>query len=183
MAKNNGLYVIPSGIDKSVSDVIKTQLKNVDLKQSTLRDENIDLSIRSSKTYWVETDHWISGMMSHFINCANVDYFKYDLHNWADKIQYTVYDGPGTGYKWHNDYAPSSKYEGMYRKLSISICLDDEYEGGELQLLSTSNELHTMKMKCGDVVIFSSDIVHRVRPLKSGYRSSLVGWYGGPKFK
>ena len=39
------------------------------------------------------------------------------------------------------------------------------------------------KMDMGYVIIFPSDSLHRVRPIKSGKRISLVGWYAGPKFK
>ena len=183
MAKTTGLYVIPSGIDREVVEVIKNQLKNVALTQALIREDTPDLSIRNSTIHWINTDHWIAGMLTHFIQVANQSHFQYDLHGWSDRIQYTVYDGPGTGYKWHNDHQPSTYFDNMWRKLSISVCLDDDYEGGQLQLLDYENTLQTYDMKCGDVIIFSSDMMHRVRPLKSGYRTSLVGWYAGPKFK
>ena len=184
MAKDDGLYVIPSGIDKSVVDVIVKQLKNVSLIDAELQGgSKIDLKVRKSQVYWIPTDHWIAGMMAHFIDTANKSHFKYDLHGWSDQIQYTVYDGPGTNYVWHNDHQPSTFFDGMWRKLSISLCLEDDYEGGQLQLLTPEGPMKTYNMKRGDVVIFSSDTMHRVRPIKSGRRTSLVGWYAGPKFK
>lgn len=184
MAKDDGLYVIPSGIDKSVAKVITEQLKDASLADAELHsDVKIDYSVRKSQVHWLNTDHWVSGMMAHFIHTANSAYFHYDLHGWSDRIQYTVYDGPGTNYIWHNDHQPSTFFDGMWRKLSISLCLEDDYEGGQLQLMTYEGKLRTYDMKCGDVVIFSSDIMHRVRPLRSGRRTSLVGWYAGPKFK
>ena len=45
------------------------------------------------------------------------------------------------------------------------------------------NYQETKKLDYGDVVVFPSIIPHRVRPIKSGKRYSLVGWYGGPPFK
>tara|TARA_B100001142_G_scaffold124103_3_gene126013 strand:- start:11312 stop:11863 length:552 start_codon:yes stop_codon:yes gene_type:complete len=183
MAKNNGIYLIPSGIDQSVSNVIQKQLADSSLVEGKLQDDILDKQIRNVSVSWINTDHWISGMLAHFISVANKDHFHYDLHGWADRIQYSVYDGKGTGYRWHNDHQKSVYYTDMVRKLSISLCLSDDYEGGEFQIYDHDIELSTFKMKSGDVVIFSSEMMHRVRPIKSGCRSSLVGWYAGPNYK
>ena len=181
--KDTGYFTIPSGIDKSVAEEIKRQLSLVSLSDGETQGDGVQPEIRINKICWIPTDHWIAGMMAHFINQANILHFKYDLHAWSDQIQYTVYDTPGAKYNWHTDHIPSIYHEGMWRKLSISLCLDDEYEGGELQLLTGHKHMETIKMKCGDTVVFSSDMMHRVKPIKSGLRSSLVGWYAGPKFK
>ena len=45
------------------------------------------------------------------------------------------------------------------------------------------NKMSTMKPPMGTAIIFSSTTRHRVRPIKSGKRISLVGWYGGPPFR
>ena len=183
MAKYNGIYHIPSAINEKVAEVIKEQLFDIPLEQAKVDDNVILEKVRSSNIHWLNTDHWIAGMMAHFVHQANNNSFEYDLYAWSDKIQYTVYDGPGTGYTWHSDQRPSTFYENMWRKLSISLCLSSDYEGGELQIITYQNYLQTYKMQCGDAVIFSSDMMHRVRPLKSGKRISLVGWMAGPKFK
>jgi predicted 2-oxoglutarate/Fe(II)-dependent dioxygenase YbiX len=49
--------------------------------------------------------------------------------------------------------------------------------------MSGPRNMKTISMDVGDVIIFPSDIIHRVRRLKSGKRISLVGWYGGPAFR
>ena len=33
------------------------------------------------------------------------------------------------------------------------------------------------------MIIFPTYMVHRVKPLKSGTRYSLVGWIGGPHYR
>jgi len=124
-------------------------------------------------------------MMAHFIHVANRKLFQYDLIHWANPIQYTVYDEYKSFYKWHTDLANGIE-EGIVRKLSISLCLSSnlDYEGGEFEILpSVSEKPHKHKMDVGDAIIFSSDMLHRVKPLMGGTRISLVGWYGGPKFK
>lgn len=189
MSIYNNYYYIPSGIKKEFCDLILDDLKDETLKSSTIKisdsESSIDSDIRKSKNLWISTDHWISGMMAHFINCANLNLFKYDLISWKDYIQFTVYEGKGSHYAWHSDFVTDNYDPGMIRKLSISLCLSskDEYEGGEFQLMSSPREMRTFRMDVGDVIIFPSDMIHRVRPLKSGKRVSLVGWYGGPAFR
>ena len=186
MAKVDSIYYIPSGIDKEIAEVIVKSLKKYPLEKAITTVES-DTYSRNSQVLFLNTDNWIAGMLAHFIHSANnvKGGFNYDLHSWANHIQYTVYDGPGTGYKWHIDHLESAFIPDHFRKLSISLCLSskDDYDGGELQLLVGANRMKSYKMDCGDVLVFPSDYTHRVRPLKSGKRISLVGWMGGPKFK
>lgn len=183
MSKNGIIVSVTSGIDKSIAKIIKTQLQDLPLKSATLDGEYVDGSVRNSQVSWIPKTHWVAGLMSHYVNLVNDQYYHYDLRSWAQNIQYTVYNGQGTGYKWHNDYQEALEGYDLMRKITISLCLDDEYEGGELQIFTPGCEMNTYKMNCGDIVIFSSDMMHRVRPLKSGLRTCLVGWYAGPKFK
>jgi PKHD-type hydroxylase len=192
MSIYNTYYYIPSGVTKEISTLIEKEFSAKDLKTSTIKGKNIkgnsstiDTDVRKSKNFWIPTDHWVSGMMSHFINCANLNLFNYDLITWNEKIQYTVYEGKGSHYTWHNDFTTDTYVPEMIRKLSISMCLSskDEYEGGEFQIMISPRKMETFSMDIGDVIIFPSDVMHRVRPLKAGKRVSLVGWYGGPPFK
>ena len=64
-------------------------------------------------------------MMKHLIECANIHYFNYDISEWSDKIQYTVYNGGGSQYKWHTDICESCLNKDNVRKLSISLLLSD----------------------------------------------------------
>ena len=64
----------------------------------------------------------------------------------------------------------------------------DEYEGGEFDIETKSplEEIRydTLKLSKGSIVIFPSNKVwHRVRPVTSGERKSLVGWFSGPAFR
>ena len=184
MPKINSLYSIPTCITKSVSDVILQELEGSNLEPGTIGPENEILNIRKSSISWIPTDHWVSGMLAHFISCANTNLFNFDLDGWANFVQYTVYNEPGSYYDWHNDLADSEFNPDKVRKLSISLCLSskDDYEGGEFQILS-GRKMESVKMDIGDAIIFPSDLMHRVRPIKSGKRISLVGWMGGPPFK
>ena len=190
MQNKPDFYYIPTAIDRDVVEVILNQYKKVSLNESKVFNQNndnvINLSIRNSKNCWIATDNWISGMMKHFVEVANNSFFNYDLTQWSDNIQYTVYDEKKSHYNWHSDIVKSNFDSNLIRKLSISLILSDpsEYEGGEFQIMHMGdNKMSTMKPPMGTAIIFSSTTRHRVRPIKSGKRISLVGWYGGPPFR
>ena len=184
-------YQIPTGIDATVADhIIKTShLLGTERMRSRIGSTEtgeVNKELRNSIHRWLATDCWIAGMMAHYINEANRNFFNFDLEGWADSIQYTEYKGKNTHYAWHYDSSDAAFVSGGVRKLSISLLLSDpeDYEGGELQLLHPGEKrMVTFKPNLGQAIIFPSYLQHRVRPLKSGNRFSLVGWYGGPPFR
>jgi len=92
----------------------------------------------------------------------------YDYHNDGNGV--TVYDMPEN--KWLNNKT---------RKLSMSIFLNDNYEGGEFKFLGDDEE-KSIKEK-GTVLVFPSYMTHCVEKVTKGNRYSLVVWFLGPKFK
>ena len=184
MNNRKSYYFIKSGLPEGVAEIMKKECSGVDIESSLSYDGHEG---RRSLNGWITTDCWISAMMAYYIQYANKILFNYDLTLWSDKIQYTVYNGKGSQYTWHNDMlpVPSSFDNYSVRKLSISLCLSNksDYEGGEFQIMHDPQLMDTIKMGMGDIIVFPSDLTHRVRPLKSGTRISLVGWYGGPPFK
>jgi PKHD-type hydroxylase len=179
-------YHIPSEIPKNVCDEIIKQYDNeLDYEPGIVGDRKLDHKKRKSKVVWVYSDSWISGMLSHFINCANENHFNLELSRWYEKIQFTVYNAKHDHYNWHIDVSQDDLKNNFVRKLSIVMCLSskDDYEGGEFEIYYPHGLKETKKLDYGDVVVFPSIIPHKVRPIKSGKRYSLVGWYGGPPFK
>ena len=79
------------------------------------------------------------------------------------------------------------------RKLSVTVSLSnpEDYEGGLLEFdLRNIDEINTNNIiKCkeilpkGSIVVFPSYTWHRVSPVTSGTRLSLVQWNLGPGFK
>jgi len=178
-------YKIPSEIPRNVCDEIINQYYINDQLEEGYVEQQSDI-IRSSKVNWIHNDNWVAGMMSHFALCANKNYFKFDLDGWRYKIQFTVYDKKNDHYNWHIDVSSKDLEQKFVRKLSMIMCLSskDDYEGGEFEIDCPSSTMkETIKLDCGEVIVFPSILQHRVRPIKSGKRFSLVGWMGGPPFK
>ena len=178
-------YFIPSQMSKEICDtIIKDFFDEEYLEKSLVGKNKFDSKIRSSSHRWLYTDSWVAGMLAHFISSANKSFFNFDLEEWHDQIQFTVYQPPKDQYGWHIDLTEKQKRV-FVRKLSIVMCLSskDNYGGGELQLFHPTKKCKTFKLDAGDVIIFPSIVSHRVKPVTWGRRISLVGWYGGPPFR
>lgn len=136
---------------------------------------------RVSRIGWIEPNpdaHWLYHKLGMIFLLANKDY-GFDLRGFVDALQYTLY-GQGEYFAWHIDMGPGIT---SARKLSMTVQLasPDEYEGGHLEFtgapdLPASREL-------GAVTIFPSYLAHRVTPVTTGTRRSLVAWAYGPGFK
>jgi hypothetical protein len=86
--------------------------------------------------------------------------------------QFTKYEVGGY-YNWHID-SDNAEYKDRY--CSIVIQLNDDYEGGYLQLKDNNGNTYAFERGLGNLYIFFSNIIHRVLPVKSGARYSLVNW-------
>jgi PKHD-type hydroxylase len=82
-------------------------------------------------------------------------------------------------YTWHSDTVPGD----IIRKLSFTIQLTDpsEYTGGDLEFLPAITD-KKIRQK-GMMTIFPSFMTHRVSPVTSGVRHTIVGWIHGPNFR
>ena len=138
--------------------------------------------IRKSTLRWMtitEETRWIFENIQNFFVEANATLFKTDLTGFGESIQYTEYEGKGTHYGWHPDIGPGKNL----RKLSVVVQLSDpsDYEGGELEI--NSGNIMTAPKNQGAVIIFTSILLHRVKPLITGNRYSLVSWVSGPAWR
>ena len=64
--------------------------------------------------------------------------------------------------------------------------MNDEYAGGSFEVghYHRGEKLKTtMPLKKGDIVIFPSQMEHRVNPILSGERKVIVAWAWGPLYK
>ena len=195
-------------LPEDVVDMISQDLSvkfDSQMGDSKLMGDALNKDKRNSQNAWVPTEHWLGGFLWHYISRANRENFLYDLRCIdGESMQYTQY-GPGQFYSWHNDaglachYKPltvGNRVEGraedfvqenteLVRKLSFVLQLSDpdDYEGGNLQLLDEAGKSYFAPRRRGTVVLFDSRTQHRVLPVKSGLRKSIVGWTVGPRWK
>lgn len=86
-------------------------------------------------------------------------------------FQFTKYEMGGY-YDWHTD---NGNHPDAKRYLSVVILLNDNYDGGDLILNSNQKDIIIPKV-LGNLVVFDSNKLHKVTPVISGVRYSLVAW-------
>lgn len=151
---------------------------------TTVSDDSEHVSdYRKSKISWLGDDNetrWLYEKMANLCKTANQQMWNFDIWGYQDGFQYTVYYGDGGHYDWHADLGPNISN----RKISCVLQLSDpdEYDGGDLQMNPGGNIL-TVPKQLGLVCFFPSFILHRVTPLNSGVRKSLVNWFCGANFR
>ena len=185
LSKKDGLARTGGYGDKKLS---KEEIKNMKRK-------------RNSDITWLN-DTWIYKELHPYVHEANKNAgwnFNWDF---SESCQFTKYK-LNQYYDWHCDNwdkpynKPDDKNShGKIRKLSMTCQLTDgsEYQGGELEFDFRNYDphmrdeaKHLVKVKeilpKGSIVIFPSDVWHRVKPVTRGVRYSLVVWHLGYPFK
>jgi PKHD-type hydroxylase len=125
-------------------------------------------------------NEWVFKKLSHVVSSVNAANFRFDLTGFGEGLQLTLYEGSDNGtYDWHRDRGVI-----VSRKLSLVLQLTDpsRFEGGNLEILEINKPI-TLKKQRGLITVFPSYTTHRVTPVTSGERSSLVVWISGPPFK
>jgi PKHD-type hydroxylase len=118
------------------------------------------------------------------LQSTNEMFFGFHLNGYSS-FQYTTYNAEKNGnYDWHMDMNMGSTTEEYEpRKLSMTLLLNDDFEGGEFHLnMGNQNTPTILPAKKGRALLFPSFMCHRVTPVTKGIRRSLVVWCLGPKF-
>jgi len=145
----------------------------------------LNKTIRKNTVAWLSANidtelHFMYERLLTVAFTANNDTFNFDLYGITEDIQFTEYSELNDHYDMHMDTGSNIQV----RKLSMVIQLSNplDYTGSELEIYNSRAPAKIDKAQ-GSVSIFPSFMPHKVTPLLSGTRYSLVCWLGGPKFK
>ena len=146
--------------------------------------ERLDPRTRITDVCWCN-EKWVFDLAWDYLETANRN------SNWnfqidsVEAMQIAKYDINGH-FEYHQDgngftrHSNNNKYtHNKTRKLSMSIILNDDFEGGEFEFF----EKGVVKSKRGTIIVFPSYMLHRVRPVTKGTRYSLVAWFNGNPFR
>ena len=138
------------------------------------------LKTRKTQLKWLDANDTINRVMRDYMMEANSNFFNYEITR-QELIQFGKYENGGH-YTWHQD--PIKEQTDICRKLTTAIFLSDPttYEGGVFEFYDGDN-ITIPTVDQGSVIVFASQDWHRVTPVTSGVRFSLVQWAVGPKFK
>lgn len=210
MIRKNDWVAYMNGLDKDTCDKI---MRLAEEKLEPVGEETYDRHIENSKdekiTDIVWTDEqWIYDAVWDYMRQANEEAgWKYEIQT-AENMQIARYK-KGMFYDWHPD--GKGDHFGVYksvanplvhdrvRKLSMTVLLNEDYEGGEFQFSSyyhqepelektwkdrdsPNNRTDIIENNTGTVIVFPADIWHRVKPVTKGIRYSLAVWFLGPPY-
>lgn len=148
-------------------------------------EHDVDKNIRDTELYFFN-DQKIWSKIQPVIDAANRDNgWNFELAH-SENFQLTVYNKDGH-YNWHVDNHPTPYQDhgpltGMVRKISFSVILNDDFEGGEFEFASPNPTEPTQiaeGLNKGSILIFPSYTAHKVNAVTKGQRYSLVCWICG----
>jgi PKHD-type hydroxylase len=141
--------------------------------------------LRITRVAWMERNPetaWLYARLEELVLTLNKEFYSFDLFGLVEAFQYTVYDDQEGGhYGWHVDLGGNDVEP---RKISLSLQLTDpsHYKGCDL-VLEAGNGSYVAERARGTLIAFPSYVLHRVTPIESGIRKSLVIWVSGPVFR
>jgi len=140
---------------------------------------------RVTRVAWMERNpatNWVYARLEDLVLRLNSEFYGFELYGLVESFQYAVYDGTEGGhYDWHVDMGGKDVEP---RKISLSLQLTDAeaYSGCDLEL-EAGNGTYQAERARGTLIAFPSYVLHRVSPIQSGIRKSLVIWASGPAFR
>jgi len=175
--------VIDNAFSRNECERLRTAFAALDVRDGGLVAGRFDTKVRQSALVWLPDDgtfEWVMHRMTRLTADANRDAFRYALDGFEEQLQLASY-GPGHFYNWHIDRGRGAV--AGRRKLTLSVQLSDpeDYVGGELELNADGRPFQVPADQ-GAMVAFPAHTLHRVAPVISGNRLSLVSWVHGPDF-
>jgi PKHD-type hydroxylase len=165
-----------------------TEITDTERIEGTTRNWKEKKDLRTSDVKWVSGDNLniaIDILVPYMVSANDRAGWKFNV-NEMQNCQLTRYN-EGAFYTWHRDGGSCHLFNSgnRVRKLSMTVCLNDEYEGGELQFCSYGRTEHTVGIPPqgkGTIIVFPSFLDHQVAPVTKGIRYSCVVWFTGPPF-
>jgi PKHD-type hydroxylase len=160
-------------LDEEIED-IKEIGDALVLEEGKIKDDKVDHSIRNTRIAWIHPNtetHWL------FSRAILVFKSSLPFFSTLQSMQYTVYHGEDNShYTWHRDIGTGDKI--MKARVTVGIVQlshPSEYKGGVLQIKHEDEVIDVMKTK-GMVTTFPIQLLHRVTPVTSGVRKTLIMW-------
>lgn len=142
-----------------------------------------DNKVRQSALVWLPENEelaWAHARMARLAADANNQLFHYALDGFEEQLQMAAY-GSGHYYDWHIDRGRGNVAGRRKLTLSVQLSEPDAYLGGELEINADGHSFQAPREQ-GTAIAFSATTLHRVAPIISGLRLSLVAWIHGPDF-
>lgn len=167
------VFTIPNFLSSQECTELLARCKSeLELKQAAVGQASIvDLKQRKSSIAAIKDLGSVNTRLTEILtNNIKIKGFKFSE---LESFQFTEYQ-IGEFYNWHKDSVTHNP-EFSDRFYSTVIQLNDNYTEGELEVKEGS-EVKTLTKGIGNLYMFPSHYIHRVKPISTGIRYSLVNW-------
>ena len=177
-------HIKESIVPISFCDEVIKQGENKEISKAKIQEGN--KANRSSDVSWLDEEKLVTSLTNLVIIANKESGWNYSLKEF-EPLQYTIYKKDDF-YDWHIDSHNNPYDNGMVRKLSFTLCLNEDYEGGSFSFcsphpISKKTKIETLdKPKKGTMIVFPSYTWHKVDKVTSGVRKTLVGWVVGKEW-
>ena len=177
-------HIKESIVPISFCDEVIKQGENKEISKAKIQEGN--KANRSSDVSWLDEEKLGTSLTNLVIIANKESGWNYSLKEF-EPLQYTIYKEDDF-YDWHIDSHNNPYDNGMVRKLSFTLCLNEDYEGGSFSFcsphpISKKTKIETLdKPKKGTMIVFPSYTWHKVDKVTSGVRKTLVGWVVGKEW-
>jgi len=191
----SGLYIENVFSESECEKILsyRTEWKREDGKIERHSEGVSNLEYRRTTLYVPRRDdesvEWLIEKITNIVNAGNSEPemgWKFNIRGMMEPfciMEYTEGSLHESGidghYAFHIDIGPEV-IQSM-RKISYSVILNDDYDGGLLNLKMGRQDNYPPQKK-GDIIIFPSYLLHCIEPVTRGTRYALVGWIHGPSF-
>ena len=167
--------------EKEVKKILDTKIINKEdgLVYSSEDEKFINNGSRKTILYHLSDIDWIKNKILERVGKINKEHWKFNFVNMLENPTLMDYK-KNSWYDWNMDIGEiKSEAEILtMRKISYSILLNNDFEGGSLDFQGKSFK----NTPIGTGIFFPSYLIHKVSTVTSGIRRSLVGWVDGHPF-
>lgn len=158
--------------NQECTEVLGRCISELELKQAKVGETNkVNSYLRKSSTAFIKDLGSINTRLVKILT-DNIKIRGFNVSGLED-FQFTEYQ-IGEFYNWHKDSA-TYKPEFSDRFYSTVIQLNGDYTEGALEVIE-GKEVITLPKGTGNLYMFPSNYTHRVKPITTGVRYSLVNW-------
>jgi len=126
--------------------------------------------VRQSEISWIHPPSMAQWMINKIVKIFE----QGPLYKAIQDLQYTVYS-KGGHYDWHTDLLKHKVFAERVNVAVLQLSNVSDYTGGILEI-DDGQKIVSVKKKKGMITSFSIGMRHRVTPVKSGIRKTLVMW-------
>ena len=189
------LYEIDKEICQKILNLVQGRWQESKVEAEEVTEYVTNDNLRTSDIFWTK-EQWVVDLLWTYMRHTNCFTGKRWAIDAVETMQITRYrekdfydfhiDGRGDH---HAKYfaVENELMHGKVRKMSMTVLLNDDYEGGEFQFAVCEKgrfEVIPVEEKStGTIIVFPSTMEHRVTPVTKGTRYSLASWYLGPPFE